>query len=90
LLAEVGFSLIVDVAISQEDAELAVEAAFDVLAILDEGTRLCSEFEFLMFGKDMLFETLNRRYPGRLADEGRDFLDVGLYGRQNLNTGGAV
>lgn len=78
LLAEVCLGVVVDVGVLEEDAELAVETSLNIPAIVGKNTRLSRELKLLMLGVDVLLKTLNRRYPGWLADESRDLLDVWL------------
>lgn len=86
LLAEVGFGVVVDIAIFDEDAELAIKAALHALAVVDKNTGFSGELELLMLGKDVLFKALDRRYPSWLADEGGYFLNVRLNSRKYLNS----
>lgn len=44
LFPEVGFCFVVDVCVLEEDAELAIEASLDALAVLEKYTGLSGEF----------------------------------------------
>ena len=88
MLAEVGLSFVVGVCALEEKAKLAVKASLNVLAIFSEDAGFGGEIEALFVGEDMLLETLYRRDPGGLADEGCDLLDVWLDGGEDLDTRG--
>jgi hypothetical protein len=55
LLPEVGLSFVVDVCVFQEDAELAVQAPFNVLAVFEEGAWLVDKLGAFFGGVDVLF-----------------------------------
>ena len=50
---------------------------------------VCGEVGAFLGGEDVLLEALDGGHPGGFADEGCEFLDVGLDGGEDLDAGGA-
>lgn len=86
LFFHVAMSVGVGFRVFEEDAELAVEASFNVLAVVEEDTRFGSKLELLVLGENVLFQSLDRRYPRWFTDEGCNFVDSRLDVWQNLNS----
>lgn len=89
LLAEVRFGVAVCICVFEKDAKLAVEAALDVLAVVDEDIGFGGEIETFRVGEDVLFEPLHGGYPGWFSDEGGHLGDMGLNGGEDLDARGA-
>ena len=75
----------VQVGLVEEGGESAVEATFYHLAVFEKGAGGFLEVGALLWGVDVLFESLSRRYPGRIADECCQLLDDWLNGWYDLN-----
>lgn len=52
--------VVVWLGVADEDAELAVETAFDVLAVIGEAAGFVFEVSVFLLGIDVLFEALDR------------------------------
>ena len=86
----VGFGLMVGGGSLEENAELAVQAALDVPSVFKKHARFRCEFKTLLVGEDVLLETLYGRHPCGLADESGYFVNLGLDGGEDLDTGGSA
>jgi hypothetical protein len=82
--------ILVYLVVLKEDAELAVQARLDTLAVVKKSARLVLELIKLFFGELVLLETLDWGDPGGLANEGGDFTAVLANGGQYLDTRGAT
>jgi hypothetical protein len=80
-------SVIVDLGVLEEDAELAIETFFDAFTVFKKSTGFVDEVVFLLLAEYVLFETLNWRYPGRFANESCDFGCDWLNLGENLDAG---
>lgn len=90
LRLHVGFGLIVGGGSLEENAELAVQTALDVPSVFKKHTGFRCEFKTLLVREDVLLETLYGRHPCGLADESGYFVNLGLDGGEDLDTGGSI